>query len=102
VFSQSLFVVCILVKRHEAYIDDNQLYIHCSAEDAQLPVLSVQQCVSVINMHHALHYIKVVFSLTASTVVNGELMFAIDSCRPPSPVSGKQQYNNDTFSAAFE
>ena len=31
-----------------AYADDNQLYIHCQPEDAQSAVLSVQQCVSVI------------------------------------------------------
>ena len=30
------------------YADDNQLYIHCQPEDAQSVVLSVQQCVSVI------------------------------------------------------
>jgi len=31
-----------------AYADDKQLYIHCQPEDAQSAVLSVQQCVSVI------------------------------------------------------
>jgi len=31
-----------------AYADDNQIYIHCQPEDAQSVVLSVQQCVSVI------------------------------------------------------
>ena len=30
-----------------AYADDNQLYIHCQPEDAQLAVLSVQQRASV-------------------------------------------------------
>jgi len=32
-----------------AYADNNQLYIHCQPEDAQSVVLSVQQCVSVID-----------------------------------------------------
>ena len=40
-------IVAEHVSLHE-YADDNQLYIHCQPEDAQSAVLSVQQCVSVI------------------------------------------------------
>jgi len=31
-----------------AYVDDNQLYIHCQPEDVQSAVLGVQQCISII------------------------------------------------------
>jgi len=32
----------------QAFADDNQLYIHCKPENVQLPVASIQQCVTAI------------------------------------------------------